>query len=51
MSIGVNVCVCMHVCLGANHFDVIGLGVKVDQVILAYATTSPGQVGSHSKDP
>ena len=27
----VYVCVCVCVCLRANNFDVIGLGVKVDQ--------------------
>ena len=33
-------------CIRVNHNDAIWLGVKV-----AYTTTSPGRVASHSKDP
>ena len=31
LTVSVCVCVCVCVCLRANHFDVIGLGGKVDQ--------------------
>ena len=41
----------MCVCLLVNHNDVTWLGIKVGQVLLEYANTSPGQVASHSKDP
>ena len=45
------VCVCVCVCLRVNHHDVIRLGVRLTKVFLAYATTSPGRVASHSNDP
>ena len=44
-------CKCTCVCLGVNHNDAILLGVRLTKVFLACATTSPGQVASHSKDP
>ena len=44
-------CKCTCVCLGVIHNDAILLGVTLTKVFLACATTSPGQVASHSKDP
>ena len=43
-------CVCVCVCSWVNHFDVIRLGVKVDQGLPCVRHCMPRSSGNHSKD-